>query len=195
MTGCHRFSDLALCACEPSTAASRFLFSSMEVCGSGCRHGVLTLCLLIALMPSCDALVVEGEIAEWSSRAAETSCGTILFFLPRKQAELWDRKANFLYFLAISLTPVVFTFCFFFLPHPVSFSQVRGQSARPVQLSGAMDACARIRGVPIRSRASIRKEVCLLGCCILSGNNQCTVSFKWVFLALFSSDKIRLRNF
>uniref|UniRef100_A0A3B4Y8P5 A-kinase anchoring protein 11 n=1 Tax=Seriola lalandi dorsalis TaxID=1841481 RepID=A0A3B4Y8P5_SERLL len=30
-----------------------------------------------------------------------------------------------------------------------------------------MDACARIRGVPVRSRASVRKEVCLLGAFIL----------------------------
>ncbi|XP_029314438.1 LOW QUALITY PROTEIN: A-kinase anchor protein 11 [Cottoperca gobio] len=36
--------------------------------------------------------------------------------------------------------------------------KVSGQSASHVQLSVAMDACARIRGVPIRSRASVRKE-------------------------------------
>ncbi|KAF1382998.1 hypothetical protein PFLUV_G00149660 [Perca fluviatilis] len=36
--------------------------------------------------------------------------------------------------------------------------EVSGQSASPVQLSVAMDACARIRGVPLRSRASVRKE-------------------------------------
>lgn len=29
----------------------------------------------------------------------------------------------------------------------------------PAQLTDAMDACARIRGVPIRTRAPVRKEV------------------------------------
>lgn len=49
---------------------------------------------------------------------------------------------------------------------PVSLApfslQLSGLSDSHVQLSVAMDACARIRGVPIRPRVSVRKEVCLL---------------------------------
>ncbi|XP_078030857.1 A-kinase anchor protein 11 isoform X2 [Epinephelus lanceolatus] len=43
-----------------------------------------------------------------------------------------------------------------YLNSRASRTQVSGQSA--TQLPVAMDACARIRGVPIRSRASVRKE-------------------------------------
>ncbi|KAA8593112.1 hypothetical protein FQN60_018567 [Etheostoma spectabile] len=51
-------------------------------------------------------------------------------------------------------------FCPCRVPHIewVPDRQVSGQSASPVQLSVAMDARARIRGVPLRSRASVRKE-------------------------------------
>lgn len=41
--------------------------------------------------------------------------------------------------------------------------QVGGQSASHIQLFVAMDACARIRGVPLKARASVRKEVSLWG--------------------------------
>lgn len=68
-------------------------------------------------------------------------------------------------FFAMSLT---LSFSVFPSPLASFYLQVSGQSASHVQLSVAMDACARIRGVPVRSRASVRKEVCLH--CILFCN-------------------------
>ncbi|XP_076011563.1 A-kinase anchor protein 11 isoform X2 [Genypterus blacodes] len=40
----------------------------------------------------------------------------------------------------------------------VLYLKVSGQSASHIQLFVAMDACARIRGVPLKARASVRKE-------------------------------------
>lgn len=58
-------------------------------------------------------------------------------------------------------------FLFSLSPRHILCLQVSGQSASHVQLSVTMDACARIRGVPVRSRPSVRKEVCLLWSCVL----------------------------
>nr|XP_046259784.1 A-kinase anchor protein 11 isoform X2 [Scatophagus argus] len=53
---------------------------------------------------------------------------------------------------------------------PTQSAEVSSLSASHVQVSVAMDACARIRGVPLKSRASIRKEI------VRDGGAQCVKS-------------------
>lgn len=154
------------------------------------RRSVIFLCYLIALRLSllCHVIVavVEGKTAlsssvffyllkiidgtrEWTSHRM-FSCWTksddvnLLSFL----ILLVGHNSLLINYFAVLLTLL---FSVHLLPLVPFGLQVCGRSASHVQPSVAMDACARIRGVPIRSRASVRKEVCVPGHCILFCNN------------------------
>lgn len=125
-----------------------------SVCGDG--HSVISLCVLTAQILSwLHHVMLWFQTAEEHERESYT-CWWNWRDSKSPGAQLWkEMTLNHFYALLYSLNSVAMS-----LTPSLLLWHLSTRRWAAGQLSVTMDACARIRGVPIRSRATVRKEVC-----------------------------------
>lgn len=122
----------------------------------------MTLCAVIQSLLCHVICCVEGETTRF------LLCACCWKFLMRRKRKYHTNDSAFnlkvmMYhfffnFLCLIISPVL-------LFHTSLFPGEHPVKQAPVLFLGDMDTCARIRGAPLRSRASVRKEVCPPGLC------------------------------